>query len=80
MAESPYASPRAGQARHLTWYTVPAFPFLTSIEAINRSDAGYRMSDLELGAALRDADCTLPFAPPVHNGRIYSARVDAGGL
>ena len=62
VAESPYASLHE-LAKHgiWTWYTVPAFPFLNSIEAkVNRSDAGYRMSDLELGAALRDADCTLP--------------------
>ena len=62
VAESPYASIHE-LAKHgiWTWYPVPAFPFLNSIEAkVNRSDAGYQMSDLELGSALRDADCTLP--------------------
>ena len=35
-------------------------PYASLQAKVNRSDAGYRMSDLELGAALRDADCTLP--------------------
>lgn len=62
VAESPYASLHE-LAKHgiWKWYTVPAFPFLNSIEAkVNRSDAGYKMSDLDLGAALSEANCTTP--------------------
>lgn len=62
VAESPYASLHE-LAKHSIWkwYTVPAFPFLNSIEAkLARSDAGYTVKDADLGAALQNSDCSLP--------------------
>lgn len=62
VAESPYASLHEMASHSIwKWYTVPAFPFLNSIEGkLARSDAGYKIGDTDLAAALSGAECSLP--------------------
>lgn len=62
VAESPYGSLHQLASRNIFhWFTVPAFPFLYTIEwKLNHSDAGYQVSDTNLLQALEGADCTTP--------------------
>lgn len=62
VAESPYGSLHQLAARNIFhWFTVPAFPFLYTIEwKLSAGDAGYQISDTNLRQALEGADCTTP--------------------
>jgi hypothetical protein len=62
VAESPIASlHEMAQRQIFKWYTVPAFPFLSSIEwKLARSEAGYTIQDLELADLLADGQGTIP--------------------
>lgn len=62
VAESAYGSLHKLASRNIFhWFTVPAIPFLTSIEfKLNHSDAGYRVSDTNLVKALEGSSCTTP--------------------
>ena len=62
VAESPYGSLHQLASRNIFhWFTVPAFPFLYTIEwKLNHGDAGYQISDTNLQKALEGADCATP--------------------
>ena len=62
VAESPYGSLHQLASRNIFhWFTVPAFPFLYTIEwKLSAGDAGYEISDTNLLQALAGADCTTP--------------------
>ena len=62
VAESPYGSLHQLASRNVFhWFTVPAFPFLYTIEwKLNHGDAGYQISDTNLQKALDGADCATP--------------------
>ena len=62
VAESPYASLHQLAKEHIwTWYSVPSVPFLPAIEwKLARSNAGFTVKDLELGALLSGSECDLP--------------------
>lgn len=62
VAESPYGSLHQLASRNIFhWFTVPAFPFLYTIEwKLNHGDAGYQISDTNLQKALDGADCATP--------------------
>ncbi len=62
VAESAYGSLHELASRNIFhWFTVPAFPFLTSIEfKLNHGDAGYQVSDTSLVKALEGSSCTSP--------------------
>ena len=61
VAESPYGSLHQLASRNIFhWFTVPAFPFLYTIEwKLSAGDAGYQISDTNLRQALED-DYILP--------------------
>lgn len=62
VAESPYGSLHQLASRNIFhWFTVPAFPFLYTIEwKLSAGDAGYQISDTNLRQALEGADCATP--------------------
>lgn len=62
VAESAYGSLHKLASRNIFhWFTVPAFPFLNSIEfKLNHSDAGYQVSDTNLVKALEGSSCATP--------------------
>lgn len=62
VAESAYGSLHKLASRNIFhWFTVPAVPFLTSIEfKLNHSGAGYQVSDTNLVKALEGSSCAAP--------------------
>ena len=61
VAESPFCSlHEMAKTQIKSWYTVPAFPFLTAVEWKVNRNSGFRMDDTALSEVMKAATADLP--------------------